>query len=62
MDNKKKPVNNFLDDLMIEPMDQPIRYLITASRIDYSFILQYVKGKRKENKATLARIRQARKI
>jgi len=58
MNNKK---NNFLDDLMIEPMGQPIRYLITASRIDYSFILQYVKGKRMESKAKQARAKQARK-
>lgn len=61
MNNKKKSVDNSIDDWMIEPMSEPIRYLITASRIDYSFILQYVKGKRKESKAIMARAKQARK-
>lgn len=58
--NKKKE-HSVLDDLLAYEINRPIKYLITAGRVEYSFILQYVKGKRKESKAIMARAKQARK-
>lgn len=59
---KKSQISKTLDAWMVEPMSKTIGSLITASSMDYHFIIRYVLDKRIQNKAILSRIKQAKKI
>ena len=51
MNKQKKFSAEFTDALMVDTMNQKIKSLVTMSMREYSFVLLYIKDKRKEKLA-----------